>query len=145
MLAEPIRFKLWLISFKIHDDYYETFNNVRIETWRKSCLPIFQMPLSAKQSIHEHSGASLSYSLSFLVSSLSFYNFSLSFLKHGHGRQRKALSWSTSSPAERGGGIQTLVTVELNAWSNYCVITYDYLPAVFQLGMSNTPLLAYTR
>ena len=46
------------------------------------------------------------------------------------------------------GGIQALtVTVELNydAWSNYCVIAYDYLPAVFQLGMSNTPLLAYTR
>ena len=44
-------------------------------------------------------------------------------------------------------GIQALVTVELNydAWSNYCVIAYDYSPTVFQLGMSNTPLLAYTR
>ena len=42
------------------------------------------------------------------------------------------------------GGIQALVTVELNAWLNYCVIAYDYSPAVFQLGMSNTPLLAYT-
>ena len=45
------------------------------------------------------------------------------------------------------GGIQVLVTVELNydAWSNYCVIAYNYSPAVFQLGMSNTPLLAYIR
>ena len=102
---------------------------------------IFQMPLSAKRSIHERSSASLSSSSSFLVSSLSFYNFSSSFLKHGHGRQRKASSWGTSS------GIQALVTVELNydAWSNYCVIAYDFSPAVFQLGMSNTPLLAYTR
>ena len=75
------------------------------------------------------------------MSSLSFYNFSSSFLKHGHGRQRlKASSWGTSS------GTQALVTVELNydAWSNYCVIAYDFSPAVFQLGMSNTPLLAYT-
>ena len=35
-----------------------------------------------------------------LVTSLSFYNFPSSFLKHGHGRQRKVLSWGTSSPAE---------------------------------------------
>ena len=103
---------------KSHDDY-ETFNNVWIETWRKSCLPIFQMLLSAKWSIHERSSASLSSSSSFLVSSLSFCNFS-SFLKHWHGRQRNALSWS-SSPAEEWHTI-TLVTVELNTWSNYCVI-----------------------
>ena len=33
------------------------------------------------------------------------------------------------------GGIQALVTVELNydAWSNYCVIAYNYSPTVFQL------------
>ena len=43
------------------------------------------------------------------------------------------------------GGIQALVTVELNALSNYCAIGYNYSPAVFQLGMSNTPLLTYTR
>ena len=45
------------------------------------------------------------------------------------------------------GGLQALVTVELNydAWLNYCVFAYDYSPTVFQLGMSNTPLLAYTR
>ena len=104
------------------------------------------MPLSAKQSIYERSSASLSSSLSFLVSSLSFYNFSSSFLKHGNGRQRKASLWGTIVVLLRGG-IQALVTVELNydAWSNYCVISYYYSPAVFQLGMSNTPLLAYTR
>ena len=82
------------------------------------------------------------------MSSLSFYNFSSSFLKHGHGRQRKPSSWSTSRLVGLlRGGIQALVTVELNydAWPNYCVIAYDYSPAVFQLGMSNTPLLAYTR
>ena len=87
------------LALKSRDDY-ETFNNVQIETWRKSCLPIFQMPLSAKRSIHELSSASLISSSSFLVSSLSFYNFSFSFLKHRHGRQGKASSWSTSSPAE---------------------------------------------
>ena len=41
------------------------------------------------------------------------------------------------------GAIQALVTVELT-WSNYCVITYNLSPAVFQFGMSNTPLLIYT-
>ena len=83
-----------------------TFNNIRIETWRKGCLPIFQMPLSAKRSLHERSSASLSSSSSFLVSSFRFCNFS-SFLKHGHGvrhgltgdKERCRQLWS-SSPAE---------------------------------------------
>ena len=100
MLAEPIRFKLWLISFE--NPVTTTKRSITYESkhGEKSCLPIFQMPLSAKQSIHERSSASLSSSSSFLVSSLIFYNFSSSFLKHGHRRQRKASSWSTSSPAE---------------------------------------------
>ena len=101
---------------KSRDDY-ETFNNVQIETWRKSCLPIFQMPLSAKRSIHERSSASLSSSSSFLVSSLSFYNFSSSFLKHGHGWQRKASSWSTAegwhTSSYRNSGTKLWCLVEL--------------------------------
>ena len=78
-------------------DNYVTFDNVRIETWRKSCLPIFQMPLSVKWSIHERSSASSSSSSNFLVSSIGFCNFS-SFLKHRHRWQRKVSS--STSPAE---------------------------------------------
>ena len=88
------------------------------------------MPLSAKQSIDEHSSSSLRSSSSFLV------NF-LSFLKHRHGvtDNKESLRRCRGVLVLLKGGIQALVTMELNAWSNYYVIAYDYSPAVFQLGL----------
>ena len=62
------------------------------------------------------------------MSSLSFYNFS----KTRTRTTKKGVIVEYYIVVLLRGGIQALVTVELNydAWSNYCVIAYDYSPTV---------------